>query len=150
MERILRRRRVPDLAGLVLRELHCSLVDLWEVCCSLHILVALLRFACLVLLLVVSGTLCNLSLRVWTRAFHRRMLSVYDKARLAYLRAMGCTLLVLWREIFCSPLFRSLDILSFCDHSLDSCCPCIPRLLGYGSRSCRNCEIFFFGFLSGG
>jgi hypothetical protein len=71
MERTLCRHRVPGLAGLVLAELHCSLVDLWEVCCFLRILVALLRFACLVLLLIVSGTLCSLSLRAWTLDFHR-------------------------------------------------------------------------------
>jgi hypothetical protein len=146
MERTLHRRLVPGSAGLVLEGLRCSLVDLWEVCCFLRILVALLQFACLVLLLVVSRTLCNLSLHAWTLVFHRRMLSVYDKARLTCLLAMGCILWILLWETFCSLLFRSFDILSFCDHSLGSCCPYIPRLLGCGSHSCRNCGIFFFGF----
>jgi hypothetical protein len=142
MERILRRHRVPGLADLVLGELHCSLIDLWEACCFLRILVALLRFACLVLPLVVSGMLCSLSLRAWTFAFHRRMLSLYGKARLTCPLATGCTLWILLWETFCSPLFHSFDILSFCDHSLGSCCPCIPRLPGCGSRSCRNCGVF--------
>jgi hypothetical protein len=106
----------------------------------------LLWFAYLMLLLVVSRMLCNLSLHAWTLAFHRRTLSVYDKARLAYLMAMGCTLWILLWETFYSPLFRSFDIPSFCDHSLGSCCPYIPRLLGCGSRSCRNCGTFFFDF----
>jgi hypothetical protein len=60
---ILHRRRVPYLASLVLVELRYSLVDLWEVCCFLRILVALLRFACLLLLLVTLRMWCNLSLR---------------------------------------------------------------------------------------
>jgi hypothetical protein len=146
MERTLRHHRVPGLAGPVLEELHCSLVDLWKVCCFLRILVALLRFACLVLLLIVSRTLCSLSLHAWTLAFHRRMLSVCGKARLTCLLATGYTLWILLWETFCSPLFCSFYILSFCDHSLGSYCPYIPRLLGCGSHSCRNCGIFSFGF----
>jgi hypothetical protein len=146
MERTLRRRRVPSLAGLVVEGLHCSLVDLWEVCCFLHILVALFWFVCLMLLLVASRILCNLSLHAWILAFHRRTLSVYDKVHLACLLAMGYTLWILLWETFYSPLFRSFDIPSFCNHSLDSYCPYIPRLLGCGSRSCRNCGIVFFNF----
>jgi hypothetical protein len=106
----------------------------------------LLWFACLVLLLVVSGTLCNLSLHAWTLAFHRRTLSVYGKACLTCLLGKGCTLWILLWETFCSPLFRSFGILSFCDHSLDSCCPYILWLLGCGSHSCHTCGIFFFDF----
>jgi hypothetical protein len=146
MEHTLRRHRVPSLAGLVLEGLHCSLVDLWEVCCFLRILVALLRFVCLMLPLIASRMLCNLSLHAWILAFHRRTLSVYDRVRLACLLATGYTLWILLWETFYSPLFHSFDILSFCDHSLDSCCPCISRLLGCGSRSCRNCGTVFFNF----
>jgi hypothetical protein len=98
----------------------------------------LLQFACLVPLLVVSRMLCNLSLRAWILSFHRRTLNVYDRARLACLLATGCTLWILLSGTFCSPLFHSFDILSFCGHSLDSCCPYIPRLLGCGSHSCRS------------
>jgi hypothetical protein len=50
------------------------------------------RFACSVPLLVVSRMLCNLSLRAWILAFHRRTMSIDDRARLACLLAMGCTL----------------------------------------------------------
>jgi ribose/xylose/arabinose/galactoside ABC-type transport system permease subunit len=68
----------------------------------------LLWFACLVPLLAILGMLCNLSLRAWTFAFHRQMLSIYGKARLICLLATGCTLWILLREIFCSPPFHSL------------------------------------------
>jgi hypothetical protein len=122
-----------SLAGLVLEGLHCSLVDLWEVFCFLHILVALLRFACLMLPLVASRMLCSLPLDAWILAFHRQTLSVYDKVHLACLLATGYTLWILLWKTFCSPLFRSFDIPSFCDHFLGSCCPCIPRLLGCGA-----------------
>jgi hypothetical protein len=64
MERTLHRRRVPDSVGLVLEVLHCSLVDWWGVCYFLRTLVALLRFASLVLPLVASRMLCSLSLHV--------------------------------------------------------------------------------------
>jgi hypothetical protein len=146
MERTLYRHRVPGLAGLVLEGLHCFLADLWGVCCFLRILVALLRFIYLMLPLVASRMLCNLSLHVWILAFHRRTLSVYDKVRLACLLATGYTLWILLWETFYSLLFCSFDIPSFCDHSLDSCCPCILRLLGYESRSCHNCATVFFDF----
>jgi hypothetical protein len=138
MERTLHHHRVPGLAGFVLEVLHCSLVDLWEVCCFLRILVALLRFVCLMPPLVASRMLCNLSLHAWILAFHRRTLSVYDKVHLACLQVTSYTLWILSWETFYSPLFHSFDILSFCDHFLDNCCPYTPRLLGYGSRSCRN------------
>jgi hypothetical protein len=146
MEHTLRHRRVPGLAGLILEVLHCSLADLWEVCCFLRILVALLRFVCLMLPLVASRMLCNLSLHSWILVFHRRTLSVYDKVHLACLLATGCTLWILSWKTFYSPLFHSFDIPSFCDHFLDSYCPYTPRLLGYGSRSCRNCGTFSFDF----
>ena len=81
MERTLRRHRVPCFAGLVLEELRCFLAGLSEDCCSLRILVSLLRFACLVLPLVVLRMLCSLSLRALILASRRRTLSVYDKAR---------------------------------------------------------------------
>jgi hypothetical protein len=81
MERTPRRPHAPGFAGLVLEELRCSLADLWEAFCFLRILVALLRFICLILPLVASRMLCNLSLRAWIHAYHRRTLSVYDKVR---------------------------------------------------------------------
>jgi hypothetical protein len=113
-------------------------MDLLEVCCFLRILVALLRFAYLMLSLVASGMLCNLSLHAWILAFYRRTLSVYDKVYLACLLATGYILWILLWEIFCSHLFRSFDIPSFCDHSLGSYCPYILWLLGYGSRYCKK------------
>jgi hypothetical protein len=65
MEHILRHRRVPGSADLDLEELHCFLVDLQVRClCFLCIPAILLWLACLVLLPVVSRTLCNLSSRV--------------------------------------------------------------------------------------
>jgi hypothetical protein len=146
MERTLRRHRVPGLAGLVLEVLHCSLVDFWEVCCFLRILVTFLQFVCLMLPLVASRMLCNLSLHAWILAFRRRTLSVYDKVRLACLLATSYTLWILLWETFYSPLSRSFDIPSFGDHSLDSCCPYIPQLLGCGSHSCHNCGTIFFDF----
>jgi hypothetical protein len=76
-----RRRRVPCFAGLVLEGLRCFLAGLSGDCYFLRILVALLRFVCLLLLLVALRMLCNLLLRALIRASHRRTLSVYDKVR---------------------------------------------------------------------
>jgi hypothetical protein len=92
------------------------------------------RLAYLMLPLVASGMLCNLLLHAWILAFYRRTLSVYDKVYLACLLATGYILWILLWEFFCSHLFRSYDILSFCDHSLGSYCPYILWLLGCGSR----------------
>jgi hypothetical protein len=64
---------------------------------------------------------------------------------LAYLLVMGCTLWILLSEAFCILLFRSYDIPSFYGRSLGSYYPCTLWLLGYESRSYRNCGIFSFG-----
>jgi hypothetical protein len=115
---------------------------------SLRILVSLLRLVCLLLPPGVSRMLCNHLLRVWILFFHRRTRSVYGMVRLAYHMVKGCILKVLLAGTFCcsrSLLFHSCGIPGFCDHFLDNYCLCIPRLLGCGSRGCRNCEIFSFG-----
>jgi hypothetical protein len=70
MGHTLHRRRVPGFAGLVLEELCCFLAIFPEDCCFLQILVALLRFACLALPLVVLRMLCSLSLRALILASH--------------------------------------------------------------------------------
>jgi hypothetical protein len=86
----------------------------------------LLRLACLVLLPVVSRTLCNLSSCAWILISHQQTRSVCDMVHLAYLLVMGCTLWVLLPETFCSLIFRSYDILSFYGRSLGSYYPCTP------------------------
>jgi hypothetical protein len=116
--------------------------------CSLRIPVSLLRLVCLLLPPRVSRMFCSLSLRVWTLFFHRRTRSVYGTVRLAYHLVMGCILEVPLTVTFCyshSLLFRSCGIPSFYGHLLDNYCLCIPRLLGCGSHSCRNCGISSFG-----
>jgi hypothetical protein len=113
--------------------------------CFLHILFTLLWLSCLVMLPVISRTLCNLSLHVWILVSHQQMRSVYDMVHLAYPLAMGCTPWILLAEIFCNLLFLSYDILSFCGRYLGSYCPCTLRLLGCESHSCHNCGISSFG-----
>jgi hypothetical protein len=143
MEHILHRCCVPDSTGLDFEGLHCFLADLQARClCFLHISAILLRLACLVLLLIASRTLCNLSLQCWILISRQQMRSVYGMARLTYLLVMGCTLWILLSEFFCSLLSHSCDISNFCGRSLGSCCPCTLQLLGCESRSYRNCGIF--------
>jgi hypothetical protein len=114
MEHILRRHRVPGLAGLDFEELHYFLANLQAHClCFLRIPIVLLWLTCLVLLPVVSKMLCNLSLHAWIVVSHQQTWSVYDMVRLAYLQVMGCTLWILLSETFCSLPFHSCDILSF-------------------------------------
>jgi hypothetical protein len=51
-------------------------------------------------------------------------------------------------ETFCysrNLLFCCCGIPNFCGHFLDKYYLCIPRLLGCGSRGCRNCGISSFG-----
>jgi hypothetical protein len=116
--------------------------------CSLCILVSSLRLVYSLLPLGVSRTSCNLSSRVWTLVFHQRTRNECGTVHLAYPLVMGCTLWVLLSGIFCcsrSLLFHNYGIPSFCGRFLDNHYLCTPRLLGCGSRSCRNCGISSFG-----
>jgi hypothetical protein len=73
MEHILRHHHIPGLAGLDFEEHHCFLIDLQACClCFLRILAILLWLACLVLLPVVSRTLCSLSSHAWILAIDKR------------------------------------------------------------------------------
>jgi hypothetical protein len=136
-----------DLVDFGLALLRCLLAGLMEVCCLCcpHNLAFLLWLAYFMLPPEVSKTFYSLSLRVWTLFSHQQMRSVYGMVHLAYRLVMDCIPWIPWTGTFwyCwSLLCRSCGILSSCGHLLDNYCLCMPRLLGYGSRSCHSCGIF--------